>query len=200
MRLIDQEEGVVYWYHGISVDGEHERKLFTSEFGDDYDAVPMYEQIYALAGPVQTYRVTGDRRILDDAERTVALFDRFYRDRRTAATSRTSTRSCSPRSTSRSARTGRARTGTRFGDQRTGLPDQPVPGHRRGAVRADAGTHSDKPFLRSKKKKKKKLPGHHRQRFRTSRTARSCRSVHADWSHDTNATAGSRTGPWSGTT
>ena len=41
----------------------------------------MYEQIYALAGPTQTYRVTGDPRILSDIERTVELFDRFYLDR-----------------------------------------------------------------------------------------------------------------------
>ena len=40
----------------------HERKIFTSEFGDDYDAIPAYEQIYALAGPTQTYRITGDPR------------------------------------------------------------------------------------------------------------------------------------------
>ena len=31
-------------------------------------SIPMYEQIYALAGPIQTYRVTGDPRILDDAD------------------------------------------------------------------------------------------------------------------------------------
>jgi mannose/cellobiose epimerase-like protein (N-acyl-D-glucosamine 2-epimerase family) len=80
MRFVDREEGIVYWYHGISVNGEHETKLFTSEFGDDYDAVPMYEQIYALAGPVQTYRVTGDPLILDDAEQTLALFERYFRD------------------------------------------------------------------------------------------------------------------------
>ena len=35
-------------------------KVFASEFGDDYDAIPAYEQIYALAGPIQTYRITGD--------------------------------------------------------------------------------------------------------------------------------------------
>ena len=53
----------------------------------------MYEQIYALAGPIQTYRVTGDPRILDDAEMTIGLFDRFYLDpQQGAATSRISTR------------------------------------------------------------------------------------------------------------
>ncbi|MFJ5974648.1 AGE family epimerase/isomerase [Streptomyces sp. NPDC093060] len=81
MRVVDPEEDVVYWYHGLSVDGETEKKLFTSEFSDDYDAIPMYEQIYALAGPVQTYRVTADPRIKSDADATLRLFDKFFLDR-----------------------------------------------------------------------------------------------------------------------
>ena len=81
MRVVDAEEDVVYWYHGIKVDGDSERKLFTSEFSDDYDAIPMYEQIYALAGPIQTYRVTGDIRIKNDADATIRLFDKFFLDR-----------------------------------------------------------------------------------------------------------------------
>ncbi|MCC0099255.1 AGE family epimerase/isomerase [Streptomyces flavotricini] len=80
MRVVDSEEDVVFWYHGISVDGDSERKLFTSEFSDDYDAIPMYEQIYALAGPIQTYRVTGDIRIKNDADATIRLFDKFFKD------------------------------------------------------------------------------------------------------------------------
>jgi mannose/cellobiose epimerase-like protein (N-acyl-D-glucosamine 2-epimerase family) len=81
MRFYDPDEKVVYWYHGIDVSGQRERKVFASEFGDDIDAIPAYEQIYALAGPMQTYRITGDPRILRDAEMTVDLFDRFYLDR-----------------------------------------------------------------------------------------------------------------------
>lgn len=80
MRVVDSEEDVVFWYHGISVDGDSERKLFTSEFSDDYDAIPMYEQIYALVGPIQTYRVTGDIRIKNDADATIRLFDKFFFD------------------------------------------------------------------------------------------------------------------------
>ncbi|HSN99070.1 MAG TPA: hypothetical protein VLS89_12325, partial [Candidatus Nanopelagicales bacterium] len=96
MRWKDADLGIVYWYHGIDVRPEGERKIlasgveghvgakedkiFASEFGDDYDAIPAYEQIYALAGPVQTYRITGDPAILDDADRTIALFRRFFRD------------------------------------------------------------------------------------------------------------------------
>jgi mannose/cellobiose epimerase-like protein (N-acyl-D-glucosamine 2-epimerase family) len=81
MRFVDLDENIVYWYHGIDVEGRRETKIFASEFGDDLDAIPAYEQIYALAGPIQTYRITGDPRILRDAERTVELFDRFYLDR-----------------------------------------------------------------------------------------------------------------------
>src|SRR5437764_445207 len=81
MRAIDADEEVVYWYHAMDVRGSRERKIFASQFGDDYDAIPAYEQIYALAGPVQTFRVTGDPRILRDAELTINLFDKFFRDR-----------------------------------------------------------------------------------------------------------------------
>jgi mannose/cellobiose epimerase-like protein (N-acyl-D-glucosamine 2-epimerase family) len=80
MRFVDRDEDVVYWYHGIDVRGGYHEKLFTSEFGDDYHAIPAYEQIYALAGPVQTYRITGDPRIAGDAEATLRLFRRFFRD------------------------------------------------------------------------------------------------------------------------
>jgi mannose/cellobiose epimerase-like protein (N-acyl-D-glucosamine 2-epimerase family) len=80
MRFYDADEKIVYWYHGIDVKGNREDKVFASEFGDDIDAIPAYEQIYALAGPIQTYRITGDPRILNDAELTVELFDRFYED------------------------------------------------------------------------------------------------------------------------
>ncbi len=80
MRFYDADENIVYWYHGIDVHGRREDKVFASEFGDDLDAIPAYEQIYALAGPIQTYRISGDPRILKDAELTVDLFDRFYLD------------------------------------------------------------------------------------------------------------------------
>jgi anti-anti-sigma factor len=81
LRAIDEHEETVYWYHAADVQGDHERKIFASENGDDLDAIPAYEQIYALAGPVQTYRVTGDPRILSDAQMTINLFDRYFIDK-----------------------------------------------------------------------------------------------------------------------
>ena len=81
MRCKDTSENITYWYHGIDVKGKHERKIFASEFGDDYDAIPAYEQIYALAGPTQTYRVTGDPEIASDIDMTLNLFDKYFYDR-----------------------------------------------------------------------------------------------------------------------
>ncbi|MGM0414691.1 MAG: AGE family epimerase/isomerase, partial [Bacillota bacterium] len=80
MKFYDVDENIVYWYHGIDVSENQEHKVFASEFGDDYDAIPMYEQIYALAGPTQTYRITGDNSILRDIDFTIDLFEKFYHD------------------------------------------------------------------------------------------------------------------------
>lgn len=82
MRFLDEGEGICYWYHAVDVkpDGS-EQKIFSSEFGDDYDAIAAYEQIYALAGPTQTYRVTGDPRIMNDIELTINLFNKYFLDK-----------------------------------------------------------------------------------------------------------------------
>ncbi|CAG4998446.1 Cellobiose 2-epimerase [Dyadobacter sp. CECT 9275] len=80
MRFFDQDDDLVYWYHGLKVEGQKETKLLTSEFGDDLDSIPMYEQIYALAGPTQTYRITGDQRIRSDIDKTMDLFEKYYKD------------------------------------------------------------------------------------------------------------------------
>ncbi|HEX6358131.1 AGE family epimerase/isomerase [Actinophytocola sp.] len=80
MRFVDRDNDVVYWYHGVKVTGATEQKLLSSDFSDDYDTIPMYEQIYALAGPIQTFRVTGDRRVISDTEATLRLFEKFFRD------------------------------------------------------------------------------------------------------------------------
>jgi len=81
LRWKDDGEGICYWYHAVELSGRHERKVLASESGDDYDAIPAYEQIYALAGPTQTYRITGDPVIARDIEMTVTFFERYFRDR-----------------------------------------------------------------------------------------------------------------------
>jgi hypothetical protein len=75
LRFQDKKTGLTYWYHAVDI--KHNgtlQKIYASEFGDDYYALPCYEQIYALAGPVQTYRITGDPRILADAKATMQTF------------------------------------------------------------------------------------------------------------------------------
>jgi hypothetical protein len=47
---------------------------------DDRDTIPLYEQIYALAGLAQYYRITLDWEVLDDIKRTVRTFNDFYLD------------------------------------------------------------------------------------------------------------------------
>lgn len=81
LQAKDSNEDICYWYHAIDIKGSKERKILASEFGDDYDAIPAYEQIYALAGPIQTYRATGSKEILEDARQTINLFDRYFLDR-----------------------------------------------------------------------------------------------------------------------
>lgn len=80
MRFHDPDHDVLYWYHGIDLSGSREHKLFASEFGDDLQSIPAYEQIYALVGLTQTYRVTGAPQLRNDIEGTVRLFDRYFAD------------------------------------------------------------------------------------------------------------------------
>lgn len=81
-------------FRSLSSDGKHcfwasgKRKTLysyqlymTSQNGDDRGAVPLYEQIYALAGLTQYYRITLDWEVLDDIQRTVRAFNDFYLDR-----------------------------------------------------------------------------------------------------------------------
>lgn len=81
-RFQDKKSGATYWYHAVDVKADGSmQKIFASEFGDDYDAIPCYEQIYALAGPMQTYRASGDQRILADAKATIKTFFDFFHDK-----------------------------------------------------------------------------------------------------------------------
>lgn len=47
---------------------------------DDKDTIPLYEQIYALAGLAQYYRITLDWEVLDDIKRTVRSFNDYFVD------------------------------------------------------------------------------------------------------------------------
>jgi mannose/cellobiose epimerase-like protein (N-acyl-D-glucosamine 2-epimerase family) len=54
--------------------------VVASENPDDLNTIPLYEQIYALAGLAQYYRISQDWEVLKDIERTVNTFQTFYLD------------------------------------------------------------------------------------------------------------------------
>ncbi len=69
MRFYDKDENIVYWYHGIDIQGRAgDRSCSPPSSAMTTTRSRLYEQIYALAGPTQTYRITGDTRILLDIE------------------------------------------------------------------------------------------------------------------------------------
>ncbi|WP_299407975.1 N-acyl-D-glucosamine 2-epimerase [Acaryochloris sp. IP29b_bin.148] len=82
-RFRNSSEGICYWYSQIDIrpDGTT-RKYIGSQAGGDEggNAMPCYEQIYALAGPTQTFRLTGNRDVLKDIENTIAFLNRCYKD------------------------------------------------------------------------------------------------------------------------
>lgn len=77
----------------LTSDGEHcfwaygrRRQKYGTEFkllsenGDDYGTIPLYEQIYAIAGLAQYYRITADPKALVDIRQSVNTFEKYYRD------------------------------------------------------------------------------------------------------------------------
>lgn len=60
---------------------EHEKLIIASQNGDDSGAIPLYEQIYALAGIAQYYRITQSAEALEDIKLTVDGFNKYYYDK-----------------------------------------------------------------------------------------------------------------------
>ncbi|MEW6163097.1 MAG: AGE family epimerase/isomerase, partial [Nitrospirota bacterium] len=75
-RTISHDGSFIIWHHAVS-NGE---KIYASLFSDDRDTIPLYEQIYALAGLAQFYRITQDWETLYDIQRTVNFFLKFFKD------------------------------------------------------------------------------------------------------------------------
>ncbi|TPX28710.1 AGE family epimerase/isomerase [Cylindrospermopsis raciborskii] len=82
-RFRNSTEGICYWYSQINLQSNGTiRKFIGSQAGGDEggNAMPCYEQIYALAGPTQTFRLTGNREILRDIEDTISFLNRYFKD------------------------------------------------------------------------------------------------------------------------
>jgi len=72
-----------FWAYGRRRNREGERGetlIIPSMNADDQGSIPLYEQIYALAGLTQFYRITLDWEVLDDIRRTINSFQAFYHD------------------------------------------------------------------------------------------------------------------------
>ena len=82
-RHRDSADGITYWYSQIDIqsDGSLRKYMGSTAGGDEGgNAIPCYEQIYALAGPTQTYRLTGTKDILVDIKDTISFLNRYYKD------------------------------------------------------------------------------------------------------------------------
>ncbi|MDR1073671.1 MAG: hypothetical protein LBL45_08355 [Treponema sp.] len=53
-----------FWKFGRKHDGKSMKDIISSQNGDDFGTYALYEQIYALAGLTQYYRITQDATIL----------------------------------------------------------------------------------------------------------------------------------------
>jgi len=82
-RHQNTSEGICYWYSQIDIqsDGSLRKYMGSTAGGDEGgNAIPCYEQIYALAGPTQTYRLTGSPDIKVDIDDTITFLNRHYKD------------------------------------------------------------------------------------------------------------------------
>ncbi|MCI5178633.1 MAG: N-acyl-D-glucosamine 2-epimerase [Candidatus Electrothrix sp. AW3_4] len=76
-------EKVCYWYSQINLlPNGRMRKMIASTAGGNEggNAMPCYEQIYALAGLTQTYRITADPELRRDIDETISFMNRYFKD------------------------------------------------------------------------------------------------------------------------
>jgi mannose/cellobiose epimerase-like protein (N-acyl-D-glucosamine 2-epimerase family) len=75
-KTTSNDGAFVVWHHSL-VNG---KKILPSNFNEDINTIPLYEQIYAIAGLAQYYKATRDWQALDDIRGTIAFFEQYYRD------------------------------------------------------------------------------------------------------------------------
>jgi len=80
-RSLSADGRFCFWLHARMRDREGRFDVLECLFADDRGSLPLYEQIYALAGLAQYYRITNDWEILYDIQRTIAAFNMFFADR-----------------------------------------------------------------------------------------------------------------------
>ncbi len=73
-----------FWAYGRRKLVNGSTLIIPSQNGDDADSIPLYEQIYALAGLAQYYRISLDWQVLEDIRRTVDSFNAYFLDDKAA--------------------------------------------------------------------------------------------------------------------
>jgi len=80
-RTLSHDGRSCFWSFGKRKIRDRGAKIaVASENWDDRDTIPLYEQIYALAGLAQYYRITQDWEVLEDIQRTIRTFQTCYLD------------------------------------------------------------------------------------------------------------------------
>jgi hypothetical protein len=82
-RSLSHDGEYCFWAYGRRRNQEGERGenlIFGSQGPDDTGTIPCYEQIYALAGLAQFYRITLDWEVLEDIRRTINTFQGYFWD------------------------------------------------------------------------------------------------------------------------
>ncbi len=79
-RSLSHDGQYCFWAYGRRRTNDGEKLIVASENADDHGTIPLYEQIYALAGLAQYYRITLDWEVLEDIRRTVNSFQAYFHD------------------------------------------------------------------------------------------------------------------------
>lgn len=79
-RIFSHDGRYCLWAHGRRRQKYGTQVLLPSDSGDDAGSIPLYEQIYALAGLALYYRISLDPEVLSDIARTMATFNIFFLD------------------------------------------------------------------------------------------------------------------------
>lgn len=78
--ILSHDRMYCFWKFARKQDGKSTKDIIGSQNGDDQGSYALYEQIYALAGLTQYYRITQDTNILFYITRTINSFEKFFRD------------------------------------------------------------------------------------------------------------------------
>jgi hypothetical protein len=79
-RSLSHDSRYCFWAYGRRKRMDDVVLVMGSEASDDWGAIALYEQIYAIAGMTQYYRISNDPAVLEDIRRTMTAFNEFFLD------------------------------------------------------------------------------------------------------------------------